>query len=91
LLAGLSLAWSNDDAALRAERYRERCLATSPVVRAPVCVNEFPLAPPTLRRLAEARQRVAEWHEHERGGPCPALEQPQLLTQSLQRFAQRLS
>lgn len=91
LLAGLSLAWSNDDAALRAERYRERCLAASPAACAPVFVAEFPLAPPTLRRLAETRQRVAEWHEHARGGPCPALEQPELLSESLRRFAQRLS
>jgi microsomal epoxide hydrolase len=91
LLAGLSLAWSNDDAALRAERYRERCLAPSPAARAPVLVTEFPLAPPSLRRLAEARHRVAEWQEHERGGPCPALEQPELLTVSLRSFAQRLS
>ncbi|HVY25044.1 MAG TPA: epoxide hydrolase N-terminal domain-containing protein [Polyangiaceae bacterium] len=90
LLTGLSLSWSNDDATLRAARYRERCLAASPAVHAPIFVDEFPLAPPSLRRLAEARHRVTEWREHERGGSSPALEQPRLLLESLRRFAARL-
>lgn len=91
LLTGLSLSWSNDEATLRAARYRERCLAVSPTARAPISVDEFPLAPPSLRRLAEARHRVAEWREHERGGCTPALERAEVLAESLRRFAAHLS
>jgi pimeloyl-ACP methyl ester carboxylesterase len=89
LLTGLSFRWSNGMTQTPAE-LAELCLAQSRASRAPLSVQSFPLDAPSLRRFVERRHRVAEWHEHERGGACPALEQPQLLLGSLRQFAARL-
>lgn len=89
LLTGLSFRWSNDPTLTSAER-TTLCLAPSRPSRAPLSVQSFPLDAPSLRRFVERQHRVAEWREHERGGACPALEQPQLLLGSLRQFAARL-
>jgi pimeloyl-ACP methyl ester carboxylesterase len=89
LLTGLSFSWSNDTARASGER-AELCLAASRASRAPISVQSFPLDAPSLRRFVEREHRVAEWREHEHGGACPALEQPQRLLVSLRQFAARL-
>lgn len=91
LLTGLSLSCLDERASERRARYRELRLAPSRASRAPLSVHCFPLDGPSLRRFVEAEHRVAEWHEHERGGPCPALEQPELLVASLRQFGARSS
>ena len=91
LLTGLSLRWASSVAAPRDARHTQLRLAPSCVSAVPLAVHCFPLGTPSLRRFVEARHRVAEWHEHGRGGTCPALEQPELLLASLRTFAARLS
>jgi hypothetical protein len=53
-------------------------------------MHAFPLDAPSLRRFAERQHHVVEWHEHERGGSLPGLEQPDLLVSSLRGFCQNL-
>jgi pimeloyl-ACP methyl ester carboxylesterase len=89
LLTGLSFRWSNGMTQTSAE-LAELCLAPSRASRAPLSVQSFPLDAPSLRRFVERQHRVAEWREHERGGACPALEQPRSLLDSLRQFAARL-
>jgi epoxide hydrolase len=90
LLTGLTLGWALGDASTRAELCRHR-LTAAPPSTAPLALQSFPLDAPNLRRFAEARHRVVEWREHERGGGMPALEQPELLLESLRSFFARLS
>jgi epoxide hydrolase len=89
LLTGLTLAWTLGDSEARVQMYRHR-LDAAPTSSVPVAVESFPLDAPNLRRFAEARHRVVQWCEHERGGPMPALEQPTLLLESLRSFFAQL-
>lgn len=90
LLTSLSLAWATGDAGLRQCLYQESRLAPAPGSTVPIAVHDFPLDAPSLRRFAERAHRVVEWHEHEVGGCMPALEQPQLLLESLRSFFGRM-
>jgi pimeloyl-ACP methyl ester carboxylesterase len=90
LLTGLSLSWTSGDVTPRSALYRELRLAPSRGSRVPLSVHCFPLDAPSLRRFVEREHRVAEWHEHDRGGARPALEQPELLVRSLRELATRL-
>jgi microsomal epoxide hydrolase len=90
LLTSLSLAWALGDASARDDLYRTCHLAPAPSSTVPIAVHDFPLAAPSLRRFAERAHRVVEWHEHERGGGMPGLEQPALLLESLRSFFGRL-
>jgi pimeloyl-ACP methyl ester carboxylesterase len=89
LLTSLTLAWSLGDPNQRRELYRHR-LEPAPPSRAPLAVQSFPLDAPNLRRFAEREHRVVEWHEHAQGGGMPALEQPELLVESLRNFFAKL-
>lgn len=86
LLTGLSLAWALGSAPSRHELYRKSRWARAPSSGVPIALHDFPLDAPSLRRFAERAHRVVEWHEHERGGCMPGLEQPQLLLESLRSF-----
>jgi len=90
LLTGLSLAWALGDAPARHDLYRQSRLAPAPGSRVPIALHDFPLDAPSLRRFAERAHRVLEWHEHERGGGMPGLEQPELLLESLRSFFERM-
>jgi pimeloyl-ACP methyl ester carboxylesterase len=91
LLTQLTLTWAvgTPHAANDVQR-RQRFAAARPST-APTAVHAFPCDAPSLRRFAERGHRVVEWHEHERGGAMPALEQPGLLLRSLREFFERLS
>lgn len=91
LLTGLSLGWMRADASQRHASCAGLRLAPSRETQVPLSVHCFPVDGPSLRRFVTARHRVAEWHVHERGGPYPALEQPELLIDSLRLFGARLS
>jgi epoxide hydrolase len=90
LLGNLTLRWALGGSSELAELYRTTRLAAAPASRVPVALHDFPLATPSLRRFAERKHRVVEWREHAQGGPMPALEQPQLLLESLRTFCDRL-
>lgn len=90
LLSHLTLRWALGEANERAEMYRMSRLIEAPASGVPISVHDFPLATPSLRRFAERAHRVVEWVEHAQGGPMPALEQPELLIDSLASFCERL-
>jgi epoxide hydrolase len=90
LLTSASLSCALGDAASRAALYRASALSPAPPSDVPVAVHELPLGAPSLRRFAERSHRVVEWREHERGGPSPAVEQPERLLQALATFCERL-
>jgi hypothetical protein len=90
LLTGLTLSWALGDVGARSELYRTSRLTAARSTRAPLAMHAFPLDAPSLRRFAERQHRVVEWHEHERGGSLPALEQPDLVVTSLRRFCETL-
>ena len=89
LLASLTFSWALGDGSARNTLYRETRLSAAGVSGRPVAVDSFPLDVPSLRRFAELRHRVVGWTEHERGGPMPALEQPELLLHTLRNFSRR--
>jgi pimeloyl-ACP methyl ester carboxylesterase len=92
LLTSWCLAWAmaDADAAERNHLYRRARFSAAPASAVPIALHDFPLDVPSLRRFAERQHRVVEWHEHERGGCMPGLEQPRLLLESLRGFFRRL-
>jgi epoxide hydrolase len=89
LLWGLSLSWLGGDREFQ-RLLAERALSPSTVRSdVPLCLCSFPLAAPTLRRFAERDHRIVDWQEQPRGGDLAALEQPEVLLQSLRAFFSR--
>jgi pimeloyl-ACP methyl ester carboxylesterase len=91
LLCSLSLHLLSGDLEFRARLAAAGRSAQLGSSDTPTCVCEFPLAPPSLRRFAENKQRIAQWREFERGGCLPALEQPGFLLQSLRPFCREFA
>jgi pimeloyl-ACP methyl ester carboxylesterase len=89
LLAGLSLSWALSDFEARNALHRASRLTAAPSSTVPVCVHDFPLDAPSLRRFAERQQRIVAWSEHPHGGAMPGLEQPQALLHSLRAWLRK--
>ena len=88
LLAGLTLS-SVGGAARLQTRLRRQARREGPPSSVPLGVCTFPLDVPCLRRVAEQKYRIVDYTEQERGGSLPALEQPELLLESLVSFSSR--
>jgi len=90
LLLNLTLSWALGEREPANALYRATRLVAAPVSKVPVWLQDFPLGAPSLRRWAERRYRVIEWEEPAEGGPMPAVEQPELLLESLRTFCDRV-
>ncbi|MEO8456279.1 MAG: epoxide hydrolase family protein [Chloroflexota bacterium] len=97
MLTNVSIYWFTNTGGSSARLYYETAKAramwgSSPTVSTtPTAVAVFPQEiAPSVRRIAERYNNVAQWSEFERGGHFAAMEQPQALIEDMRKFFRTL-